>query len=77
MGDEVFGTGNTTNPTISSIANDKLSMVLSANVTIDANTRLKFVGSVDTNDTFVVAETVSFYDDGTNQTYTDNLTDDA
>ena len=40
---------------------------------IDANTRLKFVGSVDTNDTFVVAETVSFYDTGTNNTYADNL----
>jgi len=52
-------------------------LTLGQNVTIDANTRLKFVGSVDTNDTFVVAETVSFYDDGTNQTYTDNLTDDA
>jgi len=77
VGDEVFGTNLTTNPTISSIANDKLSMVVSANVTIDANTKLKFVGSVDTNDTFVVAETVSFYDDGTNKTYTDNLTDDA
>ena len=77
VGDEVFGTGNTTNPTISSIANDKLSMVLSANVTIGANTRLKFVGSVDTNDTFVVAETVTFYDDGTDNTYADNLIDDA
>jgi len=77
VGDEVFGTGNTTNPTISSIATDKLSMVLSANITLDANKSLKFVGSVNTNDTFVVAETVSFYDDGTNKTYTDNLTDDA
>jgi len=77
VGDEVFGTNLTTNPTISSIANDKLSMVVSANVTIDANTKLKFVGSVNTNDTFVVAETVSFYDDGTNKTYADNLTDDA
>ena len=77
VGDEVFGTNLTTNPTISSIANDKLSMVVSANVTIDANTKLKFVGSVDTNDTFVVAETVSFYDDGTDNTYADNLIDDA
>lgn len=77
VGDEVFGTNLTTNPTISSIANDRLSVVVSANVTIDANTRLKFVGSVDTNDTFVVAETVSFYDDGTDNTYADNLIDDA
>ena len=78
VGDEVFGTGLTTNPTISSIASDKLSMVLSATITsLAEKSTLKFVGSVDTNDTFVVAENVSFYDDGTNKTYTDNLTDDA
>ena len=61
--DEVFGTNLTTNPTISSIASDKLSIVVSSAVTIDANTKLKFVGSVDPEDTFVVAETVSFYDE--------------
>jgi|TARA_B100001094_G_scaffold171120_1_gene165490 hypothetical protein len=77
VGDKIFGSGNVTNPTINSIANDRLSMVINENITVDANTRLKIVGSVDTNDTFVVAETVSFYDDGTNKTYTDNLTDDA
>ena len=77
IGDEVFGTNLTTNPTITGIANDRLSLTLGQNVTIDANTRLKFVGSVDTNDTFVVAETVSFYDDGTDNTYADNLIDDA
>ena len=32
---------------------------------------------LDANDTFVVAENVTFYDDGTNKTYADNLTDDA
>lgn len=77
IGDEVFGTNLTTNPTVSSISADKLTITVSNNVTIDALTNLKFVGSVDPNDTFVVAETVSFYDDGTNKTYTDNLTDDA
>ena len=77
VGDTVFGTGNVTKPTISSIATDRLSMVLNETITVDANTKLKIVGSVDTNDTFVVAETVSFYDDGTNKTYADNLTDDA
>lgn len=76
VGDKIFGSGNVTNPTINSIANDRLSMVINESITVDANTRLKIVGSVDTNDTFVVAETVSFYDDGTNKTYTDNLTDD-
>ena len=39
-------------------------MVVSGAVTIEANTTLKFVGSVDPADTFVVAETVTFYDDG-------------
>ena len=34
VGDEVFGTGNSSNPTISSIASNKLSMVLGANITI-------------------------------------------
>ena len=77
VGDEVFGTNLTTNPTISSIAGNRLSMVVSNAITIDANSVLKFVGSVDANDTFVVAENVTFYDDGTNKTYADNLTDDA
>ena len=61
VGDEVFGTNLTTNPTISSIASDKLSIVLSNQVNFSANTNLKFVGSVDPSDTFVVAETVTFW----------------
>ena len=64
VGDEVFGTGNSSNPTISSIASNKLSMVLGANITISADTKLKFVGSVDPSDTFVVAEDVTYFDDG-------------
>lgn len=76
-GDEVFGTGEDTNPTVSSIAEDKLSIVLSSAITIDANTKLKFVGSVDPNDTFVVAETVSFYDDGADSTYSEDTTSDS
>ena len=76
-GDEVFGTGEDTNPTVSSIAEDKLSIVLSSAITIDANTKLKFVGSVDPNDTFVVAETVTFYDDGTDSTYSEDTTSDS
>ena len=77
VNDEVFNTGNTPNPTITSIASDKLSMVLSSNITIDANTKLLFVGSVDPGDTFVVAETVSFYDDGGSSTFTEDTTSDA
>ena len=64
VGDEVFGTGNSSNPTISSIASNKLSIVLGANITIAADTKLKFVGSVDPSDTFVVAEDVTYFDDG-------------
>lgn len=71
VNDEVFGTGNATNPTVSSIASDKLSIVVSSAVTIDANTTLKFVGSVDPTDTFVVAETVTFYDDGAKESFSE------
>ncbi len=75
--DEVFGTNLGTNPTISSIANDKLSIVVSSAVTLDAKTKLKFVGSVDPTDTFVVAETVTFYDDGSTRSFADDRTTDA
>ena len=69
--DEIFGTGNATNPTVVSIATDKLSMVVSGAVTIETNTTLKFVGSVDPTDTFVVAETVTFYDDGAKESFSE------
>ena len=36
-----------------------------------------FVGSVQPNDTFVVAENVTFYDDGTSTTFDDDKTTDA
>jgi hypothetical protein len=69
--DEIFGTGNATNPTVVSIATDRLSMVVSGAVTIETNTTLKFVGSVDPTDTFVVAETVTFYDDGAKESFSE------
>ena len=77
VGNEVFGTNLTTNPTISSIASNKLSIVVSSAITIPANTTLKFVGSVDPTDTFVVAENVKFYDDGAEDTFSENQTEDA
>ena len=77
VGDEVFGTNLTTNPTISSIASDKLSIVLSNQVNFSANTNLKFVGSVDPSDTFVVAETVTFYDEGGGTTFEEDLAGDG
>lgn len=76
-GDEVFNTDLTTNPTISSIAEDKLSLVLSSAITIPDNTTLMFVGSVTPNDTFVVAENVTFYDDGSPRTFAEDKTTDA
>ncbi len=77
VGDEVFGTNLTTNPTVSSIAGDKKSIVLSSAVTIAGNTNLKFVGSVDPTDTFVVAETVTFYDEGVTSTYSEDTAGDS
>ena len=71
VANEVFGTNLTTNPTIASIHANKLSMVLSAAITVDDNTLLKFVGSVDPADTFVVAENVTYYDAGSRYTYAD------
>ena len=76
VNDEVFGTNLATNPIIASIAANKLSIVLNNAITIDADTTLKFVGSVDPTDTFVVAETVTFYDDGTSTTYADTVVED-
>ena len=49
----------------------KKSIVLNNAITVDANTLLKFVGSVDPADTFVVAENVTFYDDGSGKTFAD------
>ena len=77
VNDEVFGTNLSTNPTVSSIAEDRLSIVVSSAVTLDDETTLKFVGSVNPNDTFVVAETVTFYDEGTTSTYSEDLESDA
>ena len=77
VGDEVFGTNLTPNPTVSSVASDKLSIVLSNQVNFPADTSLKFVGSVDPEDTFVVAETVTFYDEGGGTTYSEDLAGDA
>ena len=77
VGDEVFGTNLATNPTIVSRAANGTNMVLSSAITIDADTTLKFVGSVDPTDTFVVAETVTFYDEGTTSTYSEDTAGDS
>ena len=77
VGDEVFGTNLATNPTVISRAANGTNMVLSSAITIDADTTLKFVGSVDPTDTFVVAETVTFYDEGTTSTYSEDTAGDS
>ena len=77
VGDEVFGTNLATNPTIVSRAANGTNMVLNNAITIDADTTLKFVGSVDPTDTFVVAETVTFYDEGTTSTYSEDTAGDS
>ena len=77
VGDEVFGTNLATNPTVISRAANGTNMVLSSAITIDAGTTLKFVGSVDPTDTFVVAETVTFYDEGPTSTYSEDTAGDS
>lgn len=77
VGDEVFGTNfGGLAPTILSISEDRQQIVLSDSITIDANTTLKFVGSVQPNDTFVVSENVSFYDEGVISTFSEDTESD-
>ncbi len=72
VGDEVFGTNLDTNPTVSTIATNRESITVSATVNMpDETNKLLFVGSVDADDTFVVAENVNFYDDGAKADYSE------
>ena len=68
---EILATVISSHPLVVSVATVKLSMVVSSAVTIETNTTLKFVGSVDPTDTFVVAETVTFYDDGAKESFSE------
>lgn len=78
VNDEVFYTGyEGTNPTVSSIADDRLSITINQNVTIDSAKTLMFVGSVDPSDTFVVAEQVSFSNEAGFTTYAEDKVSDA
>lgn len=69
VGYRVFGTGNASNPTISSI--NSLTLTLSDSVTLTDNQQLIVVGGVDPDDTFIVAEDVNFYEEYTPSTYSD------
>jgi hypothetical protein len=70
-GYRVFGTGNATNPTISSINESSKTITLSANVTMIDNQQLIVVGGVDPDDTYIVAEDINFYTDYSPSTYDD------
>lgn len=76
VGDEVFGTNLETAPSISSISEDRLSIVVDNAVTLDDETLLKFVGSVQPGDTYVVSENVAFYDEGVVSTFEEDTESD-
>lgn len=77
IGDVVYGTNLVDNaPTISFIDESRQSVIVSNSITIDNNTTLKFVGSVQPNDTFVVSENVSFYDEGVTSTFSEDTESD-
>ena len=65
----VFGTGNDTNPTISSISGNTLT--LSASVTLVDGQQLIVVGGVDPDDSYIVAEDINFYTEYSPSTYDD------
>lgn len=65
----VFGTGNDTNPTISSISGNTLT--LSASVTLVDGQQLIIVGGVDPDDSYIVAEDINFYTEYSPSTYDD------
>jgi len=69
VGYRVFGTGNSTNPTISAI--NSLTLTLSDSVTLTDNQQLVIVGGVDPDDSYVVAEDINFYTDYSPSTYDD------
>lgn len=78
VGDEIFGLeGQVGTVLVNSIAEDRLSLVASQALYVSDKTTLKFVGSVQPGDTFVVAENVTFYDDGTVSTFAEDKVTDA
>ena len=81
VGDRVVGTGNETDPTVTALYYDPIDQdwkgyVLSDNVTISQGTTLYFIGSVNPEDTYIITENVTFYDDGTNRTYSEDIVSD-
>ena len=58
--------GSSTNPdpTVSSIAEDRLSVVVSSNVTLSQGDKVYFTGSASAEDNYVISEDVSFFDEG-------------
>lgn len=62
--DTMEGSDTTPDPTVSSIASDRLSVVVSSAVTLRKGQKVFFTGSVDADDTFVISEDVTFFDEG-------------
>jgi len=78
VGDEVFGfRGAFGNVVVATISDDRRTITTNEANAISEGETLKFVGSVQPNDTFVVAENVTFYDDGTISTFADDKVTDA
>lgn len=76
IGDRVFGTNLSVDPTITFINGSLLEITLSENITIEDGTELFFIGSVNSEDTYIISENVTFYDDGTISTYKEDLESD-
>jgi hypothetical protein len=78
VGDEIFGFRTAVgNVVVATISEDRRTITANEPNAISKGDTLKFVGSVQPNDTFVVAENVTFYDDGTISTFADDKVTDA
>ncbi len=78
VGDEIFGLeGQVGTVLVNSIAEDRLSLVASQALYVSDKTTLKLWVSGQPGDTFVVAENVTFYDDGTVSTFAEDKVTDA
>ena len=69
--DTMEGSSTNPDPTVSSIASDRLSVVVSSNVTLRQGQKVYFTGSVSAEDSYVISEDVTFFDDGYDGSVTD------
>lgn len=64
VNDTMEGSSTNPDPTVSSIAEDRLSVVVSSNVTLSQGDKVYFTGSASAEDNYVISEDVSFFDEG-------------